>query len=106
VNLTSINIPDSVESIGISAFHAAGVTSIVIPDTVKNVEYQAFSTHTIIYYEGTAEQWNEIANDTENDIMRGAKRYFYSDTEPTEIGLFWHYDDDGKVIEWEIKWVN
>ncbi|MBO5703466.1 MAG: leucine-rich repeat domain-containing protein [Bacteroidaceae bacterium] len=41
--LTSINIPNSVKSIGESAFSGCGFTSIVIPNSVTSIEDGAFS---------------------------------------------------------------
>jgi len=89
VSLESIEIPDSVVSIGGGAFYGC-LKSIVIPGTVKSVGHEALEISTIVYYEGTSEQWNEVAVVNENDIMKGAgvTRYYYSETEPTEIGRF------------------
>lgn len=32
--------------------------------------------------------------------MTTATQYFYSESEPTEDGNFWHYDADGNVAVW------
>lgn len=42
-SLTSITIPDSVNSIGSNAFSATGLTSVTIPDSVETIESGAFS---------------------------------------------------------------
>lgn len=41
-NLTSITLPDTVESIGTSAFIGCGITSMTIPDSVTSIEESAF----------------------------------------------------------------
>ena len=43
VNLTSINIPNSVTLIGTEAFDSSGLTSITIPDSVTSIGGSAFS---------------------------------------------------------------
>ena len=42
-NVTSVNIPDSVTSIGASAFYNTGLTSVYIPDSVTTIGSDAFS---------------------------------------------------------------
>ena len=41
-DVTSIIIPDTVTSIGSSAFAQSGITSITIPDSVKSIEECVF----------------------------------------------------------------
>ena len=41
--LTSVTIPNSVTSIGDSAFYNAGLTSVTIPNSVRSIGYNAFS---------------------------------------------------------------
>ncbi len=42
INLTSVDIPSTVTSIGYSAFERSGLTNIVIPDAVTSIGYSAF----------------------------------------------------------------
>ena len=64
-SLTSIEIPDSVTSIGGYAFYGcSSLTSIEIPDSVTSIGVYAFyncSSLTSITYTGTMEQWNAIS---------------------------------------------
>ena len=43
-NVTSVNIPDSVTSIGASAFYNTGLTSVYIPESVTTIEDSAFGS--------------------------------------------------------------
>lgn len=119
MGLTSITIPSSVTSIGSSAFSSCkGLTEIIIPNGVTNIGNYAFyfctnltkiiipssvtsigggafsniSNTAEFYYLGTQE---------ECDILSGTNVYYYSETEPTTEGNYWHYDTDGKTI---VKW--
>lgn len=93
--IQSITIPSSVTSIGSAAFEwCSELTSIVIGENVKNIEYGAFNecdALTSVYYYGTEEQWNTITIGSYNSALRGATRYYYSETQPTTSGNYWHY---------------
>ena len=62
---TSFTIPDSVASIGYSAFSGcSSLTSITIPDSVTWIGYAAFSgcsSLETVYYTGTQAQWEDIS---------------------------------------------
>ena len=65
---TSFIIPDSVTSIGSSAFYkCSSLTSITIPDSVTSIGSSAFydcSSLTSITFEGTTGQWYAISKDS------------------------------------------
>ena len=96
--LTSITIPDSVTGIGNYAFSGCiRLTSITIPDGVTRIGESAFSGCnglTRVYYYGTAEDWEKILIYRPNDSLLDATRYYYSATQPTGNGNYWHYVDD------------
>ena len=52
-----------------------------------------------IFYEGTEEEWNEIDIKAYNYAFDNTK-YFYSETEPTTSGNYWHYVND-EIVIWE-----
>ncbi len=79
--LTEILIPNGVIKIGATAFH-----------NCNNLEK--------IYYEGTAADWVKITIDNGNECLLNAERYYYSEETPSKEGNYWHYDENGNVVEW------
>ncbi len=90
-------IPDdgSVEIIGTYAFfNSTGLTSIVIPKSITEIGMMAFYSCPdliCVYYAGTAEEWSAITVGSYNNSLTAATRYYYSETEPTDFGNYWHY---------------
>ena len=101
-SLESVIIPDSITSIGDSAFYYCfSLESVTIPDSVTSIGDSAFwcSNLTEVYYNGSEAEWNSIYIGYANAPLWNATRYYYSETEPTEEGNFWHWVD-GKVVVW------
>ncbi|MDE5548411.1 MAG: leucine-rich repeat domain-containing protein [Clostridia bacterium] len=99
-SLTNITIPDSVTSVGYRAFYGCSkLTGIEIPDSVTSIGESAFGgcrSLKAVYYKGTAEEWKAISIHSDgNSELTDATRYYYSETQPTEEGHYWHYDTDG-----------
>ena len=72
------------------------VTSVVIPDSATSIDDDAFgkcSSLTSVYYKGTAEDWGKISIYSNNTALTNATRYYYSETQPTTTGNYWHYVD-------------
>ena len=72
-NIKTVEIKDSVTSIGYDAFY--GCTSL-----------------TTVYYTGTPEEWGQISVGSSNSKLTSAARYYYSETEPIDTTYpYWHY---------------
>ncbi len=123
--LTTITIPDSVTSIGSHVFHRCEITNIVLPNHITSIEISTFylcvslesivipnSVTTIVryafyecsslkevYYRGTSTEWKNLVIEDVNSYLTSATIYYYSETEPTEVGNYWHYVD-GLVTKW------
>lgn len=98
--LTSVNIPSSVTSIEYRAFwNCIRINTVIMSNSVTFVNYGAFGAANIkdVYYGGTQEEWNAIEFEVDTYELQDATIYYYSETQPTGIGNYWHYDIDGKT---------
>ena len=96
-SLTSVIIGDSVTSIGFGAFWGFdSLTSIVIGDSVTFIDDYAFygcSGLNKVYYKGNSTEWGNITIGSDNSKLTSATRYYYSESQPTSSGNYWHYVD-------------
>ena len=101
--LVSISLSDSITSIGSLAFTGcSGLISIIMPNSITKIGYDAFAlcaNLSKVYYVGNQDDWNNITIDSGNSCLTNAAIYYYSETEPTDSGNYWHYVD-GEVKEW------
>ena len=100
--LTHITIPDSVTFIDSEALSFEGMTSVIIGKNVSDIYYKAFincKNLTTVYYKGSAADWTRIQIYNDNNYLKNAVRYYYSEEEPTDNGNYWHYVD-GVVTVW------
>lgn len=111
-NLTKVCIPDGVTALGKSAFQGCSfLTEIILPKSVTAVGDYAFSECDFlekVYYTGTADEWGSLNIGRENDDLRGAKMYYYSQSAPSQNdgtsvagNKYWHYVN-GKITPWTV----
>ena len=102
-SLRKVIIPNGVESIELGTFSGCiSLSNVTIPDSVTSIEWYAFSgciSLTKVYYEGNSSNWNNIDLESFNTNLTDATIYYYSETQPTDTGNYWHYVD-GVVTEW------
>lgn len=74
--------------------------SIVVPRTMKTMALtqnkKDCALLSSIYYMGTQEEWEKVQTDGR---IAAITVYFYSETEPTEEGNFWHYINN-EIVLW------
>ncbi len=102
-SLKTINIPNGVKAIEENAFEeCSSMLTIVFPATLESIENGAFDESAVktVFFSGTEEQFDAIEIASGNDKILDAKVYFYSESEPTQDGDFWHYDKSGTPITW------
>lgn len=98
--LTNIMLPNRINNIGTGVFnYCTSLSSIIIPDTIIRVDSNAFNNCPLlqtIYYNGNITDFQNITIDnTGNSSFTDATIYYYSEAQPTDNGLYWHYDTDG-----------
>ena len=81
LTLAGVDIPNGAESIGGSAFASSGVSVVIIPDSVTSIGISAFSACPLkdIYYTGTEGQWNGVSKigDTAAAVGKATMHYKY-----------------------------
>ena len=103
-SLKTIAIPEGVTTIEENAFEGcSSLVTVVLPASLESVEDSGFaycSSLKTVFYKGTEEQLDAIEISDSNEALTNAKVYFYSETEPTEDGLWWHYDNNNSPVIW------
>lgn len=96
-------ITGETKAISDNAFNGcSSLKSVTIGDSVTRIGNEAFlgcSSLKSVYYFGNEEEWGNVSIGYRNNYLTQATTYFYSETEPTEDGNYWHYVD-GEVTVW------
>ncbi len=99
-SMKHITIPEGVETIGGYAFGQSDLESIAFPKAPIKIASSAFSYCRFlkkVYYAGTKEEWQ--ASDLSKEFTRSAV-YTYSEGKPCGEGDFWHYGENGEILQW------
>ena len=99
-SLENIIIPSSITTIKSETFYGCtSLTSVEIPDSVTTIGSYAFygCTSLTIYCEAKYKpnDWSSSWNYSNRPV------YWYSETEPTTEGNYWHYGTNGEIVAWE-----
>jgi hypothetical protein len=112
--LTCLVIPNTVEKIGGNTFlNCRNLEWLVIGIGVKRIEHDILmdaNPSVKVFYMGSAADWEKMEIIGYNCFdaiggnyeLKNAPRYYYSETQPTEEGNFWHYVD-GKPTPWKTE---
>ena len=71
----------------------------ILPNTITTISgaFKDCDSLTSVFYVGTNREWVGVDFREEVETMPGMTVYFYSETEPSESGNYWHYDEDEGV---------
>ena len=85
-------MPNSVVEMGSNSFSNCPLTTVVIGTGIKYIDSNFNRTTTAMFYAGTEEQWANVILSSGNTALNNPPA-FYSESQPTESGNFWHYVD-------------
>lgn len=91
------------EVIGNVAFFTDNFSYIVLGDGLKEIgeEFFRYFFRGCYFYEGTAQQWENVEIAFYNNYMSSldSQLYFYSESAPQGEGNYWHYVN-GEPVQW------
>ena len=102
--IKTLVLGDSVTELGVEAFYSCTfMDSVVIGSGLKTVADNAFykcNVLTNVFYKGTIGEWEQISFGANATKIADAKKYFYSETQPTGTANYWYYDENGALRVW------
>ena len=109
--VTFVEVAEGVKKLGSHIFGNETLESIILPSTLTEIGEDIFWSYSYytsyggelspaplreVFFRGTEEQCLQELKDQVAEV--GAIIYYLSETEPTEVGNFWHYVDGEPVI--------
>ena len=94
--LEHLELSNNLTGIDSGALSGIGVKSLIIPDSVTSIGFSTFGNTSPLkyfFYRGTAAQWSRVTIDVGNNCITSDIIYYFSETQPTTGGRYWHYVD-------------
>ena len=102
-NIKKIELKEGIKIIGSSCFTGCqSIESIVLPSSLEIIGDRIFNMNqslSKIYFNGTEDEWNNIVKASNNTELFAAKVFYFSSSEPTNDGNYWHYEEN-EIVEW------
>ena len=104
-SVSCVVLPEGLASVEALAFSGCdALEGIVFPSTLKNVGTGAFGrcdALQAVYYAGSREEWLDGEIDLGMNLqLISARKYYYSEEEPADVGNYWHFDGEGSPVPW------
>ena len=94
-SVTSFEIHKDTKFVHGSAFSdCTDLVSIIVPDGLISIGMWATydcENLSVIYYGGSADNWDQVLIKDLNNIDYTTTIYYYSESQPTTEGNWWHY---------------
>lgn len=107
INLEEIEIPKSVKTVQTKAFFSCtSLKKVTLNSQLETIKIGAFANCNcleVVYFKGNITEYNSINIASMNDPLINAERYYYLEDEPSFLGNFYHYDENGEEILWNSK---
>lgn len=105
ISLSSVTVPDNVTLINENAFSNCKNLRYIILNKKQRVETTGLTAESnpdlIIFFKGKTEtKWNNLQ--LIDTYLSQIKHYLYSETKPSIADKYWHYDENGNPLIWEI----
>lgn len=99
--LEKVTLPDALKTLERNAFsNCSSLKKIVIPSGIESIERDTIlncKALEVVYFKGTQTEWNTVVG--ADNFLYNDKMCFYSQTQPTEEGNYWHYVN-GEIVLW------
>lgn len=97
--LTDLVISEGVTRINDYILYDYDLNSLTLPASIEYIGERTFGYIDTVYYEGTREEWQNVS--VNSSYITEFNVYYYSETEPSEVGSYWHYVDGVPTLWFE-----